>query len=88
MSRNIKSNQAGIAHLGLVLVVLVFVAVGSLVYWRFSSSNKSQDTNVTQVQGSTDEEKLQSELENSADNLDENSNATADVAESAGGQNE
>lgn len=88
MSKNIKSNQAGIAHLGLVLVVLVFVAVGSLVYWRFSSSNKSQDTNVTQVQGSTDEEKLQSELENSADNLDENSNATADVAESAGGQNE
>jgi len=85
MSKNLKANQMGIAHLGLVLVLLVFVAVGSLVYWRFSSTNKPKETNVSQVKESSAEEDLQAELDNSASDLDQNSNTSTDVSDSGEG---
>jgi ligand-binding sensor protein len=73
MSRNIHSNQAGIAHFGLILVVIIFVAVGSLVYWRFQSADNSE---VSIPSNASDEEKLQKELHNSLSEVEESENQT------------
>lgn len=62
MSKIKKLNQAGIAHLGLILVLILFIGAGSLVYWRFSSTNQSADFSYSE--NASDEEKLQKEVEN------------------------
>ncbi len=70
-SRVLSSNEQGIAHLGLILVVIVFVGVGSLVYWRFQGANKKDS--VSEVKASKTQGDLYKQI-NSASSDAENTN--------------
>ena len=70
-TKKLRADERGIAHLGLLLVVLVFVAVGALVYWRFSTANKpdqvSQNSSSQQVQNL---DELENNIEGASTNAD------------------
>lgn len=74
---NVKSDERGLAHLGLILVVVVFVAVGALVYWRFQSSTETGGPAPTSQQAGEKSE-LTPELDSGLDDIEQNTQVSAE----------
>jgi hypothetical protein len=77
----ISANESGIAHLGLLLVVLVFLGVGALVYWRFSTANENESQtaeNTSQTSQLNSESDVYKQLNGSMDEVDHSTNTVPD----------
>ena len=44
-----KQNESGIAHIGLILLAVAVIGVGSLVYWRVSNTKSKTQANVAET---------------------------------------
>ncbi len=65
---NSSLNERGIAHLGLIVLIVVIVGLGVFAYMRVSDSNKSDDaTTTSQTDASTDEEQQAADAEAQAE---------------------
>lgn len=62
----IRENQSGVAHLGLIVLLVVVAAVGVFAYLRVSQANKPSDSSTSEQQSEVIEEEaelLESEKE-------------------------
>lgn len=48
---SVKQNESGVAHLGLILLIVAVVGVGGIAYWRVSTNNKPVASNAVQTEG-------------------------------------
>lgn len=80
----LRNQEQGIAHLGLILVVIVIIAVGALVYWRFQSANDSDGANTTSSQSEDQEEAALNELDKGLADVEQNSEIATEQEDTSG----
>lgn len=80
----LRNQEQGIAHLGLILVIIVIIAVGALVYWRFQSTDSSESTEATSSQSEDQEEASLNELDKGLADVEQNSEIATEQEDTSG----